>query len=246
MKKLLCGCLVVLAGFLPSPASGQAVVQPNWIFQNPLVLVENKDVQKELKLSDDQVKSLAVLSRQYTEGLKGLGFQDLEKRKKVVESTQKGLSEVLQDVQTRRLKQLEWQQRGASAFLDPQLAKDLSLTTEQQGAIAKSLQGIGPKWIAVIQGAKGNQPEIQKRLDELNRGVVADIVKGLTAEQQAKWGELTGTPFAGVFPISPFIGMVLNPRPQPVLQWHMNDLAAAQAEARKTGKPIFVTFRCEA
>jgi hypothetical protein len=32
----------------------------------------------------------------------------------------------------------------------------------------------------------------------------------------------------------------------PVHQWIMNDLAAAQAEARKTGKPIFATFRCEA
>jgi hypothetical protein len=28
--------------------------------------------------------------------------------------------------------------------------------------------------------------------------------------------------------------------------WIMNDLAAAQTEARKTGKPIFVVFRCEA
>ncbi|MBY0523637.1 MAG: thioredoxin family protein [Gemmataceae bacterium] len=28
--------------------------------------------------------------------------------------------------------------------------------------------------------------------------------------------------------------------------WIRNDVAKAQAEARKTGKPIFVTFRCEA
>ena len=28
--------------------------------------------------------------------------------------------------------------------------------------------------------------------------------------------------------------------------WRMNNLEAAQAEARKTGKPIFVVFRCEA
>lgn len=27
--------------------------------------------------------------------------------------------------------------------------------------------------------------------------------------------------------------------------WIMNNLPAAQAEARATGKPIFVTFRCE-
>jgi hypothetical protein len=42
------------------------------------------------------------------------------------------------------------------------------------------------------------------------------------------------------------VGVLPNPRPQPVLAWIMNDLAAAQAEARKTGKPIFVTIRCEA
>lgn len=35
-------------------------------------------------------------------------------------------------------------------------------------------------------------------------------------------------------------------RANPVNGWIMNDLAAAQAEARKTGKPIFVVFRCEA
>ena len=28
--------------------------------------------------------------------------------------------------------------------------------------------------------------------------------------------------------------------------WLMNNLEAAQNEARKTGKPIFVVFRCEA
>ena len=27
--------------------------------------------------------------------------------------------------------------------------------------------------------------------------------------------------------------------------WILNDLPAAQAEARKSGKPIFVVFRCE-
>ena len=27
--------------------------------------------------------------------------------------------------------------------------------------------------------------------------------------------------------------------------WIINDLPAAQAEARRTGKPIFVVFRCE-
>jgi hypothetical protein len=34
--------------------------------------------------------------------------------------------------------------------------------------------------------------------------------------------------------------------PQKANGWILNDLSAAQSEARKTGKPIFVTIRCEA
>src|SRR5262249_942514 len=35
------------------------------------------------------------------------------------------------------------------------------------------------------------------------------------------------------------------PEPVRVNGWIMNDLSAAQAEARRTGKPIFTVFRCE-
>jgi hypothetical protein len=34
--------------------------------------------------------------------------------------------------------------------------------------------------------------------------------------------------------------------PQRVNGWILNDLGAAQKEARTSGKPIFVTIRCEA
>src|SRR5438552_2681011 len=127
-----CVCLVALAGWLASPASGQVVVQPFGVFQNPLILVENKDIQKDLKLSDEQVKKLADLSRKQAEGLKGVGVQEVEKRKKVEEATRKELSEILEAGQAARLKQLELQQRGANVFLDPQMVRELALTKEQQ------------------------------------------------------------------------------------------------------------------
>ena len=48
-----------------------------------------------------------------------------------------------------------------------------------------------------------------------------------------------------------FVGLFLGQTAgaaNPVKQngWLMNNLEAAQDEARKTGKPIFVVFRCEA
>src|ERR1043165_1050856 len=233
MKKLLFGCLLALTGLLARPATGQVVVQPVNVFQNPLMLVENKDVQKDIKLSDEQLKQIAELSRKYAEGVRGLGFQDLEKRKKLNEATQKSLSEVLAPEQAKRLKQIELQQRGANIFLDPLFAKALAITPEQQAVILKQMQGFGPRWIAIIQAAKGNPQEIQKKIAELNRGLVVDIVKDLKKEQQAKWRDLTGEVFAGTLPTMVPVGVLPNPRPQPVLAWIMNDLAAAQAEARK-------------
>ena len=246
MKRVHAACIVVLTGFLASPASAQIVIQQN-LFQNPLALVENKDAQKDLKLVVDQLERLAELSEAYQAGVKGLNFQDIEKRKKVNEAARNGLADVLDGDQAKRLKQLEVQQRGANIFFDPQLVKELTITQQQQTALLKAMQAVGPKSMAAIQNAKGNQQEIRKAISDINRNLTADIVKGLTPDQQAKWRDLTGAPFDGSFPMAmvPF-GIVPNRRPQPVLTWHMNDLAAAQAEAKKTGKPIFVTFRCEA
>jgi hypothetical protein len=39
------------------------------------------------------------------------------------------------------------------------------------------------------------------------------------------------------------LALVAGPAPQD--PWILNDLPTAQAEARKTGKPIFAVFRCE-
>ena len=243
MKQLLCGCLLMLAG-LVNPAAGQVIIPG--LLQNPLALVENRDVQKDLHLSAEQVKTLAELGRQYAASIRGLGFQEVEKRRQAIETAQKGLRELLNEEQSRRLKQLEVQQRGPAVFLEPQLAKDLGITIAQQDAVIKAFRGLQPRWVAIVQAAKGNQPEIQQKVSELNRTLLPDILRGLTAPQQEKWRALTGQAFAGVFPAPAPTSVFPNLRPPPVLKWHMNDLASAQAEARLTGKPIFVTFRCEA
>jgi hypothetical protein len=242
MKKVFAS-VIALAGFMASPASAQIVFQPG-IFQNPLVLVENQDVQTDLKLSEEQAKKIVELSRSYAESLRGVGFQDVEKRKKANDAAVKGLSDVLAAEQTKRLRQLEVQQRGANLFLDQQVVKELAITPPQRNAIIKALQAVGPKQAAMFQAAKGNQKEIQKKLADLQREIVPSLVKNLSKEQQAKWQQIAGPTFAGAFTFNQPI--FVDPRPQPVLAWHMNDLAAAQVESRKTGKPIFVTFRCEA
>src|SRR5262249_22513916 len=151
----------ILAGSLVSSVQGQVVIQPIGILQNPLVLVGNKDVQKDLPLSEEQIKKIAELTQKQTDALKGVGFQETEKRKQIFEASQKGLNEVLTAEQVKRLKQLELQQRGPNAFLEASVIKDLNIANEQRTAVLQILKGFGPKWVAIIQGAKGNQQQIQ-------------------------------------------------------------------------------------
>jgi hypothetical protein len=231
-----------LAGLCAGAAFAQVIIQPN-LFQSPLLLVENRDVQIDLNLSDDQLASFADLAKKYADSVRGLGFPELDKRKKANEAAQKRLGELLTPMQAKRLKQLEIQQRGAGVLADPQVVKDLAITNEQRGDIITILQSFQTKWVAIFQAAKGNQQEIQKKLAPLHGELIAKVMTKLTPEQQAKWRDIAGPPFKGTF--TSMMPVIVDMRPQPTLTWHMNDLNAALAEAKKTGKPVFVTFRCE-
>ncbi len=236
--------LALLAAFLASTAAAQVIVQPFNPFLSPLQLVETKDAQKDLRLTDAQLKKIAELSQAHADRVRGLNFQDIDKRKKANDITSAALRELLNEEQAKRLKQLELQQRGAGVFGDPAIGKQLDISNEQRGAIITTLQTFSPQYVKIFQAAKGNQQEIQKKLSELHREYTAKIVATLSKEQQAKWRDLAGPPFEGAFP--QMMPVIIDMRPQPVLAWHMNDLNAALAEAKKTGKPIFATFRCEA
>ena len=75
----------------------------------------------------------------------------------------------------------------ASAFGDALVVKELAITNEQRGDIVTILQGFQPKWFAIFQAAKGNQQEMQKKIAEVHRDLIAKVVTKLNKEQQAKW-----------------------------------------------------------
>ena len=113
----------------------------------------------------EAAKQLIELSREYAGSIRGLGFQqaDLEKRKKAHEAASKGLADVLDAGQAKRLKQLELQQRGAGVFNDPQIAKQLEITAVQRGVILTALQGFQPKWLAILRVERNTLHELLQR-----------------------------------------------------------------------------------
>jgi Spy/CpxP family protein refolding chaperone len=165
-----------------------------------LFLLNQKSVQDELKLSDEQVKKAKELSDKQREsfgGLRDLGQE--ERRTKMQEqakATEKTVGEILKPEQLKRVKQISLQQQGARALSIPEVATALNLTDEQKDKL-KSIQeeartGRGQR------GQRGQRTEEErKKLEEARKATNEKLMNVLTAEQKTKLKELTGEPFKG-------------------------------------------------
>src|SRR5262249_32466009 len=115
---------------------------------SPLMLLTQKPVQEDLKLSEDQVKKIQELQKSQPQQGRLGGFQKLsqeerdELRKKMealAAANKKAIAEILTPDQVKRVDQITLQARGAGAFADAKVAEALNLTEEQKEKI-KALQ----------------------------------------------------------------------------------------------------------
>ncbi len=165
----------------------------------PMFLLNQKSVQEELKLTDDQVKKIKELSDKQRESFRGLrDLSQEERRKKMTENTkanEKAVAEILKPAQVKRVKQISLQQRGAGALRDAEVAKSLNLTDEQKD----KLKTIQEETRAVRgTGQRGDRSEeAQKKRAEARKATNEKLMGVLTAEQKTKLKELMGEPFKG-------------------------------------------------
>ena len=184
-------------------------------------VLSNKDLQAELKVTDEQKEKFKAPSEKVTEMNKKRGeifksagmdrdklkeaFADFTKEsEKVNADVKKSVEEILTADQKKRIGQLEVQVKGMGAFTDEKIAKELSITDAQTSKIkgiveeyrndTKDLGGFGGG------GNKGGfdkekAAENQKKRDKLRKAALADIEDTLTADQKTKWKEMTGEPF---------------------------------------------------
>lgn len=163
---------------------------------SPLMLLGQKSVQDELKLSGDQVKKVQELTEKQRDAFRD--FQNLdqdERRKKMQEmaqSNQKAIGTILKEGQLKRLKQITWQQQGSGAFSDPDVASALKLTDEQK----QKMRDIQQSAFGEMRDL-GRDEEAQKKRQEILKTMNDKLQGVLTAEQKEKLKELTGEPFKG-------------------------------------------------
>lgn len=171
-------------------------------------LISNKSVQKELKLTDEQVKKAeeaikAVndkhpFNRQELESLsdeeRRAKFQ--ERAKVVGEETNKALTSILQPEQLKRYHQIQLQQRGVQAFEDSEVQKKLALTDDQKDKIKTIAEDLRKEMREIFQpGGGGNRQEAFQKMRTLSKEALENTAAVLNDTQKKTWKEMTGEPF---------------------------------------------------
>jgi hypothetical protein len=177
-------------------------------------LFSDQRVQKELKLTAEQVKSvqdgLAKVQDKYREEISKVGGRipgapavpgggdglDPEQfaalTMKVREENQKVIAGVLKPEQVKRLKQVELQLQGVFALRSEELVKALDLTDDQirQGkTLVADLENGG------LNLVQTDPAERQKAWRKLLKEAAAKIPSLLTRDQRKIWEEMIGKPF---------------------------------------------------
>ena len=164
-----------------------------------LGLLRNQQVQQELKLTDQQKQQLEQLGEQWREKMRGLRDLPPEERRQKVEGmraeVEKQLSQILNEQQMKRLKQIALQVEGYAALERPEIADQVGLTKEQRQKIRDILRQAAEKRREAFQQGRSDRQAAFQRMREIRQWVDGEIEKLLTAEQKKKWQELVGAPF---------------------------------------------------
>jgi Spy/CpxP family protein refolding chaperone len=164
------------------------------------MLLTQKSVQEELKLSEDQVKKVQDYVAKAREDFRGLrDLKEEERKQKFEELAKKGnqfLADTLKPEQAKRLKQITIQIEPLRAAHDPEVAKDLGLTEEQKTKI-KDISEDTRKQAGEVFRGEGSREEKAGKIKELRKGARDKFTEVLTPEQRTKWKELAGEPFKG-------------------------------------------------
>lgn len=199
----------------------QAQRQPGGFggFGGPTQLIANKEVQAELKLSEEEITKVKDWAKDYgqkTFKTFGEKFKDLPKdqeeraakmaeiRAEMTKDAYKQLGEVLKKDQLARLKQIDRQNMGVAAFTDAEVVAALKLTDSQKTSV-KGISGDFQKerreiFADVFGGGKGKFDaekfaDANKKSQKLQKEYIGKVIDVLEDSQKATWKELTGAAF---------------------------------------------------
>ncbi|MCI0683359.1 MAG: hypothetical protein L0Y71_14745 [Gemmataceae bacterium] len=139
---------------------------------NPINLLNNEQVKKELEISEAQLEKLP-------------------------DALDKAVAEILSEPQLKRFRQIRLQTRGTQVFTDAKVAAELKMSEEQQENVKSILQEAGKERLEIFKEAQasGGFQGIQEKTTALDKETKEKINGVLTADQRKQWRQMIGAEF---------------------------------------------------
>ncbi len=202
------GIILVLIGFVlpefqPCLAQGRGGLSSGW---GGVDLLLNPVVQKELGLDDaatrraiDLAETLQDRQRVIFGKLEGLAGD--ERTRKAHELAREHATDGLKAVQAllppdqfERFRQIDLQQRGASALVDPLVIGALQLSTVQVDQVQGLLDRSVLKFREALSNTRSDRRTSAEKIQVVRTDLNAQAVNLLTEPQKARWNEMIGRP----------------------------------------------------
>jgi Spy/CpxP family protein refolding chaperone len=181
-------------------------------------LLQNKGVQEELKMTDEQKlrvrdlgQNMGAKMKEGFDGLKDVPAKEKKETmqklfKEVSEHVQKEISETLTPEQQKRLKQIERQQSVANTLVNDEEAQKALKLQDEQIAKLKTINNDSIREIARLNLEKFKEDPFgtQEKVAALQKVANRQAIRLLTDDQKATWKDLTGEPFDVKFEAYPF------------------------------------------
>jgi Spy/CpxP family protein refolding chaperone len=204
---------VGVAALLAGPSFGQG--PPRRGGNQLSFYLDNKEFQKELKLTDEQVTKAKAAAedvfKKHADDFKDLDFRSPEGREKMMainrDITKESFTAMEKDKaldkdQIKRFKQILFQQSarmfGPVVFNDADVQKDLKLTGEQKDKIKTINADLNKDREELFKDAQGDPAkgrEAFQKMGGLSKEAMEKATKILTADQKKALDELKGEPF---------------------------------------------------
>lgn len=171
-------------------------------------LLQNKSVQEELKLTEDQVSKLKTVS----DGIRDKFKEEMDKAKEgkdfkafgeifkkindaTTEAVTKEAGTLLKPEQLQRIKQIEVQVQGVSALTKEDVQKELKLSEDQVGKIKGLLEDMNKDIQDAGKEAGKDFKKRQEATTKIRTATQEKITEILSETQQKSWKDMTGEKF---------------------------------------------------
>jgi len=199
MRTLLQWALVltVLVVWVPAARPAERVIPEGTTVK--LLLLRQKSVQDELKLSPAECKKITdFTNKEADEVEKAMKLSKDERRKKLKElgeANRKFLKDNLKPEQVKRLDQITMQQTALMQLRRPEIIKALNLTQEQQRKIRRLRRDARRNLRKLLN--ETDREGLREKFAKLRKETRKKVRALLTAKQKEKVKELLGKPFKG-------------------------------------------------